>query len=110
MIEAEARPRAVAFFDIDGTLMQHFVKTRNPDQEPTQVVQDAVREFVAAGNVAFLSTGRSPAGIKGAIRDLPFSGMVCADGAYVEFEGTTLLDAKIEASCTSCSRTYTCGR
>lgn len=96
MIEAEARPRAVAFFDIDGTLMQHFVKSRNPNDVPSQAVQDAVREFVAAGNVAFLSTGRSPAGISDVIRSLPFSGMVCADGAYVEFGGTPLLDAMIE--------------
>lgn len=95
MIDATTHPRAVAFFDIDGTLARHFLTTRNANELPSQAVQDAVREFVEAGNVAFLSTGRSPKVIHDVIRDLPFSGMVCADGGYVEFEGVALKDAAI---------------
>ena len=84
---------AVCFFDVDGTMVTRAIESGSVEEAPSQRVCDAIRAFVAAGNVAFLSTGRGPDGINRHLRELPFSGMVCVDGAYVEHDGKPILDA-----------------
>ena len=74
----------VAFFDVDGTLVERLVDSHVLDGKPSDAVCAAVRKFVEAGNVALLSTGRGPRAILSNLRELPFSGMVAMDGAYVE--------------------------
>ncbi|WP_455137901.1 HAD-IIB family hydrolase [Thermophilibacter sp.] len=84
----------VAFFDVDGTLTcrdyndgLHVV--------PTPRVQEAVRAFVGAGNVAVVCTGRSILNIEDLL-DLPFSGFVTLDGTHVELGGEVVYDRTIE--------------
>lgn len=84
----------VAFFDVDGTLTR-------PDRNvgfavrPTERVREAVRAFVARGNVAAISTGRSMMGLNGLL-DLPFTGFVTLDGTRVEYDGTLVCERLIE--------------
>lgn len=86
---------AVAFFDIDGTLVYR-------DQEhlngvPTPRVAAALEAYVAAGGRAVLCTGRSKGLVVPEVRALPFCGYVTMDGARVELGGRTVRDEVIPA-------------
>lgn len=83
----------VGLFDVDGTLVERLVDTHVLDGKPTDAVANALQEFVDAGNVALISTGRGPRAILGNLRALPFSGMVAMDGAYVEVDGQVVVDS-----------------
>ena len=69
-----------AFFDIDGTLgwtdpvaREHMSDTeRKLSPVPSPIVADAIRRFVAAGNRAFICSGRSPLDIHPKMAALPF--------------------------------------
>ena len=76
----------VAFFDIDNTLTWRDPKT-GWGNEATPASKDAIRRFCASGNVALLSTGRAPQGVPQCLQDLPFSGMLCFDGALPLLDG-----------------------
>lgn len=88
------------FFDIDGTLAWRdpAVMPLLPPEErelsplPSRVVTDAIVELVNKGGHALLCTGRSPAAVHPMLTSLPFIGMVCLSGAYVELRGTVLRD------------------
>ena len=88
--------KTVCFFDCDGTLVPHVYKVLTFAQTVSPRVCDAVREFVDAGNLAFLSTARVPSAVNEHIRALPFAGMVCVDGCYVERDGQVVLDVAFD--------------
>ena len=83
----------IVFTDVDGTLVERLVDSHVLDGKPSDAVCAAVRKFVEAGNVALLSTGRGPRAILSNLRELPFSGMVAMDGAYVEVGDEVVVDA-----------------
>ena len=83
---------AIAFFDIDGTLTRRVVQTGNLYEMPSEETTQALYDFVQAGNLAFLSSGRSPKGLAHFMDDLPFSGFIAIDGSYVELAGEALVD------------------
>ena len=95
--------RVTAFFDIDGTLgwTDPVVREQLSDEErklspvPSPAVADAIRRFVAAGNRAFICTGRSPLDIHPKMAALPFSGMACLAGAYVKVGDVVLRDVAL---------------
>lgn len=101
----------VAFFDIDGTLIdsdpESYAKAQAPgatveEQErvflPTPAVREAVKEFVDAGNFAFLCSGRPPSGLALLMERVPFSGYVALAGALGEMEEKELFCHSVDAA------------
>jgi hydroxymethylpyrimidine pyrophosphatase-like HAD family hydrolase len=102
--------RVTAFFDIDGTLgwTDPVAREQMSDEErklspvPSPAVADAIRRFVAAGNRAFICTGRSPLDIHPKMAALPFSGMACLAGAYVKVGDAVLRDVALPPEVLAC--------
>jgi len=73
------RRRAV-FLDVDGTLIDR-------EERLAASSVDAVRQARAAGHLVFVCTGRAPAEISAAVRDIGFDGIISAGGAFIEHDG-----------------------
>ncbi len=99
----------VAFFDIDGTLIdsdpEAYAAAQAPGASveqrervflPTRNVRDAVAEFVGAGNLAFLCSGRPPSGLALLMDRVPFSGYVALAGALGEMDGRELFSHTVD--------------
>lgn len=90
----------ICFFDIDGTLAWQDPKLAQelPEDErdlspyPNEAVSQAIRDFVANGNMAFICTGRTLSCIHPKLLELPWAGIVCLAGGYVELEGHVIRD------------------
>lgn len=90
----------ICFFDIDGTLAWQDPKLAHelPEDErdlspyPNEAVSQAIRDFVAKGNMAFICTGRTLSCIHPKLLELPWTGIVCLAGGYVELEGHVIRD------------------
>ena len=90
----------ICFFDIDGTLawQDPRVAQELPESErdlspyPNEAVSQAIRDFVAKGNMAFICTGRTLSCIHPKLLELPWTGIVCLAGGYVELEGHVIRD------------------
>ena len=88
------------FFDIDGTLawQDPRVAQELPEGErdlspyPNEAVSQAIRDFVAKDNMAFICTGRTLSCIHPKLLELPWTGIVCLAGGYVELEGHVIRD------------------
>lgn len=80
---------AIVFFDIDGTLLNE------QNQVPASAVA-AIRQLRRNGHTAFLNTGRTRAGIHSHILDVQFDGIIGSCGAYIEYQGQTLLNKTID--------------
>lgn len=90
----------ICFFDIDGTLawQDPRVAQELPEGErdlspyPNEAVSQAIRDFVAKDNMAFICTGRTLSCIHPKLLELPWTGIVCLAGGYVELEGHVIRD------------------
>lgn len=90
----------ICFFDIDGTLAWQDPKLAQelPEDErdlspyPNEAVSQAIRDFVAKGNMAFICTGRTLSCIHPKLLELPWTGIVCLAGGYVELGGHVIRD------------------
>lgn len=90
----------ICFFDIDGTLAWQDPKLAQelPEDErdlspyPNEAVSQTIRDFVAKGNMAFICTGRTLSCIHPKLLELPWTGIVCLAGGYVELEGHVIRD------------------
>lgn len=84
----------ICFFDIDGTLAWQDPKLAQdlPEDErdlspyPNEAVSQAIRAFVTNGNMAFICTGRTLSCIHPKLLELPWAGIVCLAGGYVELD------------------------
>ena len=93
-------PAAICFFDIDGTLawQDPRVAQELPEGErdlspyPNEAVSQAIRTFVANGNMAFICTGRTLSCIHPKLLELPWAGIICLAGGYVELGGQAIRD------------------
>lgn len=91
----------ICFFDIDGTLAWQDPRLAQdlPEDErdlspyPNEEVSQAIREFVANGNMAFICTGRTLSCIHPKLLELPWAGIVCLAGGYVELDGRIVRNA-----------------
>ena len=91
----------ICFFDIDGTLAWQDPKLAQelPESErdlspyPNEMVAQAIRKFVANGNMAFICTGRTLSCIHPKLLELPWSGVVCLAGGYAELNGRIVRNA-----------------
>lgn len=59
---------------------------------PNEAVSQAIREFVANGNMAFICTGRTLSCIHPKLLELPWTGIVCLAGGYAEINGHAIRD------------------
>lgn len=93
----------ICFFDIDGTLAWQDPRLAQelPEDErdlspyPNEAVSQAIRDFVANGNMAFICTGRTLSCIHPKLLELPWTGVVCLAGGYAELEGHIVRNAAI---------------
>ena len=96
----------VCFFDIDGTLAWQDPRLAQdlPEDErdlspyPNEAVSQAIREFVANGNMAFICTGRTLSCIHPKLLELPWAGVVCLAGGYAEINGHAIRDLSMTPS------------
>ena len=94
------KPANICFFDIDGTLawQDPRVAQELPEDErdlspyPNEAVSQAIRDYVGNGNMAFICTGRTLSCIHPKLLELPWTGIVCLAGGYVELNGRTIRD------------------
>ena len=96
----------ICFFDIDGTLAWQDPRLAQelPEDErdlspyPNEAVSQAIREFVANGNMAFICTGRTLSCIHPKLLELPWTGIVCLAGGYAELDGRIVQNAAMSPS------------
>ncbi len=91
---------AVAFFDVDGTLV--FADKDALERMPREAMNvcpppfkrdtDAIRAMLAAGNLAFLCTGRALCNLHPDLLDLPWSGTITLYGGRVTLGDEVLRD------------------
>ena len=92
---------AVAFFDVDGTLVWHDAeKVASGEYDfssatPTPAVYEAFHRLHVAGHRAFICTGRPVPFILDSLRALEPDGYIAAAGAYVQVGDTVVRDASI---------------
>ena len=104
----------ICFFDIDGTLAWQDPKLAQelPEDErdlspyPNETVAQAIREFVANGNMAFICTGRTLSCIHPKLLELPWTGIVCLAGGYVELDGHVIRDLAMTPGMLQCLIPY----
>ena len=98
--DANQEAAAICFFDIDGTLawQDPRVAQELPEGErdlspyPNEAVSQAIRAFVANGNMAFICTGRTLSCIHPKVLELPWAGIICLAGGHVELDGQVIRD------------------
>ena len=96
----------ICFFDIDGTLAWQDPRAAQelPESErdlspyPNEAVSQAIRDFVANGNMAFICTGRTLSCIHPKLLELPWTGIVCLAGGYAEINGHAIRDLSMTPS------------
>ena len=96
----------ICFFDIDGTLAWQDPRLAQdlPEDErdlspyPNEAVSQAIRDFVANGNMAFICTGRTLSCIHPKLLELPWTGIVCLAGGYAEINGHAVRDLSMTPS------------
>lgn len=76
----------IAFFDIDGTL----VNVPNGLMHPTTQTIHALNEFKNQGHKIVIATARGA--VPQSVQDIEFDGYICSDGHYIRFEGEILID------------------
>lgn len=84
--------KKAAFFDIDGTILDH--KNYIP-----QSTVDGIHKLQKSGNYAFLCTGRSRAYVRNpALLEIGFDGIISGCGTMVELHGEVLFYKRLEQS------------
>lgn len=77
------------FFDIDGTLL-----SEHTGKIPDSAIM-ALEQAKSLGHLIFINTGRTHSGLPAVILSLPFSGLLCGCGTYVDYQGEVLLQRSI---------------
>ncbi|TGB05079.1 Cof-type HAD-IIB family hydrolase [Halobacillus salinus] len=72
--------KKIAFFDIDGTLLNH-------DKKLPEETKQAIHDLKEAGVYVAIATGRAPFMYKGLREELGIDSFVSFNGQYVVFEG-----------------------
>src|SRR5699024_222422 len=74
------KPKALVFFDLDGTLL-------NDRSEVESEVKQALAQMKEKGAVPFIATGRSPVEIHEIAEEAGISSFVSLNGQFVQYEG-----------------------
>ena len=86
--------RKVLFFDIDGTL----VESRLGIVDIPQTVKDEMKRLQGLGHKLFISSGRPRAMLNQEILEAGFDGYILANGAYVEIDGQSIYEDRMDAT------------
>lgn len=100
---------AVAFFDVDGTLMwrdkdpeedlaaldDDAIRERMEAERPTPAVYDALARLREAGGSIFICTGRPFFLVNSALREIDPTGYICQAGAYARVGDEVIRDLRI---------------
>lgn len=78
--------KKIAFFDIDGTMVNIPNGMMHPSCETKRVLQ----EFKKQGNYIVVATARGE--IPSSVSDIDFDGYICSDGHYIEFQQVVLVN------------------
>lgn len=78
--------KKIAFFDIDGTM----VNVPNGMLHPTAETKRVIQAFQKQGNYIVVATARGR--LPESVSDINFDGMICSDGHYIEFHDEILID------------------
>lgn len=78
--------KKLLLFDVDGTLISY-------DGTVPQSCKDALKQAKDLGHYVFVVTGRTRN--RATVGDIEVSGMICGNGAYIEYEGKVLKDQKL---------------
>ncbi|MFX3633858.1 MAG: Cof-type HAD-IIB family hydrolase [Candidatus Pristimantibacillus sp.] len=81
----------IAFFDIDGTLV-------NEEKQIPQDTIDAIRELQANGVEAVIATGRAPYFFRPIAEQLDIDSFVSLNGAYAVYKGKTIFQNPIPST------------
>lgn len=76
----------IAFFDIDGTM----VNVPNGMMHPTSETKRVLQTFQKQGNYIVVATARGE--IPDSVKDICFDGYICSDGHYIEFQNKVLVN------------------
>lgn len=76
----------VAFFDIDGTL----VDVEHGMMCPSKQTISALKEFQSMGHKIIVATARK--NVPESLDDIKFDGYICSDGHYIRLNGEVLID------------------
>lgn len=76
----------IAFFDIDGTL----IDVPNGLDKPTKQTISTLHDFQEEGNLIFVATARGK--VPQVIKDIGFDGYICNDGHYIIYHDEVILD------------------
>ena len=80
----------IAFFDIDGTL----VNVPNGMMHPTAQTVRVLNEFKQLGHKIVIATARGE--VPESVANIEFDGYICNDGHYIRFGGETLIDEQFD--------------
>lgn len=80
--------KKAVFFDADGTLI-------DIREGMTGQTKQALYTLLERGHRIFLCTGRGRAFVPEELSEIPFSGMVCSMGAYLELDGKCVFSKEI---------------
>lgn len=83
MIKQTASKPFIFFFDVDGTLYDHFDGIQPSAIRTLHTLRDA-------GHLVCLNTGRAKSFIPDSLTAFPFDGIVAGSGTYVEYQGRLL--------------------
>lgn len=75
----------IFFFDIDGTLYDHFTGT-------DEAALNTLKKLKENGHLVCLNTGRAVWFVPDCLSDFPFDGIVAGNGSHVEYRGRVLQD------------------
>ena len=78
--------KKIAFFDIDGTLINMEIGMKNPTQE----TKEALKRFQAQGNQIVIASARGEIPFDDS--DITFDGYICSEGHYIRYHDEVLVD------------------
>ena len=78
--------KKIAFFDIDGTM----VNVPNGMLHPSEETKRVLKSFQNQGNYIVVATARAQ--VPDSVRDIDFDGYICSDGHYIEFQNEVLIN------------------
>lgn len=82
----------IAFFDIDGTL----VNVPNGMLHPTDETIRVLNEFKNQGNKIVIATARGE--VPESVANIEFDGYICNDGHYIRFNNEILIDEQFDGA------------
>lgn len=82
----------IAFFDIDGTL----IDVAHNLAKPTARTLSALKEFQKQGNKIVIATARGE--VPDSLKEIDFDGYICSDGHYIRYNNEVLVDQLFDAT------------